>query len=68
VPGADASEGLGGLALSPDGTALYYAQGRSACQSDLVRVPVSGGPAEVVAGGDVPALSPDGRSLAYVEG
>ncbi|MGH2682548.1 MAG: hypothetical protein ACRDIX_04860 [Actinomycetota bacterium] len=65
----DTSEG--GIAmpeLSPDGQTLYYEAGTSACTGDVLRMRLDGGEPEVLAtaGAGRPALSPDGRLLAYL--
>jgi hypothetical protein len=50
--------------------ALWFARHDPAaglpCDADLVRLPLAGGPAEVVGRGFAPAVSPDGGRLAYV--
>lgn len=54
--------------LAPDGRTLYYAMGTSACTDDVRRLPLDDGDEEVLATGQArgPAVSPDGRLLAYV--
>jgi len=64
----DLSEGFGDLALTTDGSTLYYTQGTSACESQVRRVEVKGGKPATVADGFTPAPSPDGRLLAYLSG
>lgn len=57
----------GGLALSPDGEQLYLAvPGRST--QTIERISLSDGQRTFVATGQQPAVSPDGRRLAYVAG
>jgi len=56
--------------LAPDGRTLYYAMGTSACTDDVRRLPLDDGDEEVLATGQArgPAVSPDGRLLAYLYG
>lgn len=68
LDGVDLSEGIGGLAIAPDGSTVYLAQGISACGGKILSVPVSGGQPATVATGWEPAVSPDGSMLAYVDG
>ena len=68
---------VGKLALSPDGTKLYYALSTAPCESSIYVVPTPGGAPSVISRGSVasigkpahaqedPAISPDGRRLAY---
>jgi Tol biopolymer transport system component/DNA-binding winged helix-turn-helix (wHTH) protein len=62
----------GALVFSPDSQHLYYGALQEGPQPPaLFRVPVLGGPAVKVLGGDVGSpvtFSPDGRSLAFVRG
>lgn len=56
------------LAVTPDGSAAFVgvpAEDPDGA-SEIVRVPVAGGEPETVAQGSMPAISPDGRTLAYV--
>lgn len=52
------------IALTPDGRTVYY-QAMSGCFGQVMRVPVSGGTPSPVVAGSLPAISPDGRLLAY---
>lgn len=52
------------VAVSPDGRTVYFAVS-GACQQEVESIPVGGGQAKKIDVGDVPALSPDGRELAY---
>jgi hypothetical protein len=56
--------------LTPDRRTLYYAIGTSACTDDLRRLQLDSGEEEVLAKDDArgPAVSPDGRLLAYLRG
>jgi hypothetical protein len=56
--------------LAPDWRTLYYSMGTSACTDDVRRLPLDDGDEEVLAAGRArgPALSPDGRLLAYLYG
>jgi len=57
---------LQGLALSPDRRTVYYAVNGECGHSGLYRVPFDGhAPAERIADGISPAVSPDGEKLAY---
>jgi hypothetical protein len=61
--GADA---LGdAVAVSPSGSTVYFSV-RRGCTDDIESVPVSGGTPAVVTTGVLPAISPDGRKLAFV--
>lgn len=60
------AEGIGPPVLAPDGATVYFEQGLSACESEVERLPFVGGEVESVAPGGSPALSSDGRLLAYV--
>lgn len=69
----DVSHDEGGIwspDLSPDGRTLYYAMSTSACTDDVRSLQLDVGVEEVIATEDArrPAVSPDGRLLAYVEG
>jgi|HubBroStandDraft_4_1064222.scaffolds.fasta_scaffold02796_2 serine/threonine protein kinase len=57
-----------GVVFSPDDSFLYYRRRGSEDLGDLYRVPVKGGTPERVIGeaSGYPALSPDGRQLAFV--
>jgi hypothetical protein len=56
--------------LAPNGRTLYYTKGTSACTDDVRRLQLDGGEEEVLATRDArrPAVSPDGRLLAYLRG
>lgn len=56
------------LAVTPDGSAAFVgvpAEDPDG-ESEIVRVPIAGGEPETVAQGSMPAISPDGETLAYV--
>lgn len=53
------------MALSPDGRQAFLAEYRNGVDTFVVRIPVEGGEPEDVAEGRAPAVSPDGRLLAY---
>jgi hypothetical protein len=52
------------IALTPDGDTVYY-QALTGCFGEIMRVPVSGGAPSPVVAGSLPAISPDGKLLAY---
>lgn len=56
------------IAMTPDRAAVFVVvpPDEPPGTSDIVRVPVDGGQQETVAQGTVPAVSPDGQTLAYV--
>jgi len=55
----------GAVAVSPDGRTAYFAA-RHGCQDEIESVPVAGGRPEPVTAGVLPAVSPDGKELAFV--
>jgi hypothetical protein len=57
---------FGDAEISPDGWVWIATEGAN-CENvgSLIRVPLAGGPAETIGPGFAPALSPDGRWLAY---
>lgn len=63
-----------GLTVSSDGRMVYFARavrdfcGENTSAAEIVSVPIEGGPIQIVASGDRPELSPDGRWLAYASG
>jgi WD40 repeat protein len=63
----DLGGGGGGLDLevSPDGTEVYFVP--SGTPELIMRAPIDGGEPTLVAKGRKPTISPDGRSLAYVD-
>lgn len=63
--GASPGEVVSGPALSPDGTTVFYSIDREDYTSSVRSIPITGGTATEVADGRVPALSPDGRRLAW---
>ena len=54
------------VSVSPSGT-VYFSV-RKSCSDEIESVPVAGGPVTVVTTGVLPAVSPDGASLAFVRG
>src|SRR5581483_3611841 len=52
-------------AVSPDGRSVYFAA-RRGCLGEIESVPVAGGRPRMVTPGVRPAVSPDGRKLAFV--
>ena len=58
---------LGDIAVSPDGTAVYWEQCCEPAPGVIFRTPIGGGEAEQVTLGAFPAVSPDGSTLAVVE-
>lgn len=58
---------LGGLALSKDQRSVYFdVNDGNSCQPRIMQVPIDGGTPTLVVNGSAPAMSNDGRSLAYV--
>jgi hypothetical protein len=53
------------LSVSPDGKTVYFAV-RKGCADDIESVPIGGGTPSMVAVGLLPAVSPDGKELAFV--
>jgi hypothetical protein len=68
------AEGPSSVAVSADGTTVYFtrADPDALCEqgaaSQIVSVPIDGGPITIVASGQDPVVSPDGRYLAYATG
>jgi hypothetical protein len=56
---------IDGLTLSPDGRTVYYSTGPEPAVGNLYRVAADGGEPEQIADGLAPAISPDGRRLAF---
>jgi hypothetical protein len=54
----------GAVAVSPDGRTAYFAAGRG-CQDEIESVPLAGGRPRKIAPGVLPAVSPDGKKLAF---
>lgn len=52
------------LSVSPDGGSVYFAA-RRGCADEIESVPVAGGRPALVAPGVLPAVSPDGKRLAF---
>lgn len=60
---------LEGLALAPDRSSVYYALAGDCGPATIYRVAADGGaPSEAILSGVSPAVSPDGRKLAYAVG
>jgi len=53
------------VSVSPDGKTVYFAV-RNNCADDIESVPIGGGSPSMVAVGLLPAVSPDGKELAFV--
>ena len=54
----------GAVAVSPDGGTVYFAA-RQGCQDEIESVPLAGGRPREIAPGVLPAISPDGKKLAF---
>ena len=54
----------GAVAVSPDGRTVYFAA-RHGCLGEIESVPVTGGRPRMITPGALPALSPDGKKLAF---
>jgi hypothetical protein len=54
----------GAVAVSPDGRTAYFAA-RHGCQDEIESVPLAGGRPRLIAPGLLPAVSPDGKRLAF---
>ena len=54
-----------GIDISPDGTVAYVSQTRDGDRLEILRIDVATGTSETIASGVEPAVSPDGRTLAY---
>ncbi len=52
------------ISVSPDHQLIYFSR-RHGCVDDVYSVPVSGGKPILIATGSLPAISPDGSSLAF---
>ncbi len=73
--GVDAVDGFPTVAVAPDGNTIFFdrarATGPGECRDgaarveEIARVPIGGGPVLRVVRGAHPAISPDGKSLAY---
>jgi hypothetical protein len=55
----------GAVAVSPDGRTVYFAA-RHGCLGEIESVPVTGGRSRMITPGVRPAVSPDGKKLAFV--
>ncbi|MGD0239301.1 MAG: hypothetical protein ABSB59_03115 [Streptosporangiaceae bacterium] len=53
-----------GVSVSPDGRTAYFAA-RHGCQDEIESVPVTGGRPRMITPGVLPAVSPDGKKLAF---
>lgn len=59
---------LGGeIAVSPDGSTVYYAEQQAACDLNIFSIGINGGTPTPVASGEDPAISPDGTKLAFAQ-
>ena len=59
---------LGGeIAVSPDGSTVYYAVQQAACDLNIFSISINGGTPVPVASGEDPAISPDGTKLAFAQ-
>jgi hypothetical protein len=59
---------LGGLALAKDQRSVYFdVNDNDSCQPKIMQASLTGGTATFVVNGSAPAVSNDGRSLAYVQ-
>jgi hypothetical protein len=61
VPGAVTGDEI---SVSPDGQTVYFGT-RHGCTEDVESVPVTGGKPTLISTGSLPAVSPDGSSLAF---
>ena len=52
------------ISVSPDGRTVYFST-RHGCVEDVESVPVTGGKPTLISTGSLPAISPDGASLAF---
>jgi hypothetical protein len=52
------------ISVSPDGRTVYFSS-RHGCAEDVESVPVTGGKPTLISTGSLPAISPDGASLAF---
>ncbi|HUY46702.1 MAG TPA: hypothetical protein VMV92_13360 [Streptosporangiaceae bacterium] len=52
------------ISASPDGRTVYFSR-RHGCTDDVESVPVTGGPPALISTGSMPAVSPDGATLAF---
>jgi WD40-like Beta Propeller Repeat len=52
------------ISVSPDGRTVYFSQ-RHGCVDDVAAVPVTGGKVTLISTGSLPAISPDGATLAF---
>jgi hypothetical protein len=63
---AVAEDGVGGASVTPDGERVYFSRRTGSKCDEIASVSTRGGPVHaVVAGARWPAVSPDGRYLAY---
>ena len=54
------------ISVSPDQSTVYYAQ-QSGCRAEIKSISTGGGAAASIAPGQLPAISPDGTRLAFVQ-
>lgn len=55
------------IAVTPDRSSVFVTRpGTAGASSQILQVPFAGGPAQVIATGTSPSVSPDGSTLAYI--
>lgn len=53
------------VSVAPAGPTVYVSASGRACENELLRLALPGGAWEPLGSGDIPAISPDGRRLAF---